>query len=319
MKLLLNFETAVIAVICLLSCEKPQENVNRSGQGEITISAEVPNKIYTNNRNIKLDASNTDQINGNGHLFYSWICKEFPVGQAPKINNASKAIATIDSIKAGNYNFQLTVMDNFGQQAISNYAMEVLQDTLTGSPKIVPAADLTLKLPTSLIIVDASLSVLANPPNRKLVFQWSILQKPVENNEPIITTNSNSFTYITNLERGQYQVLLKITNEIGLSSYDTVGINVLEPTLITKVFEITWEDAYDDFTTVLYAKITDPGNFVGRNKQNTSLSVLNLENQELLDDKKYNWVVFDNALHLYYYHDLTLIGKKAKVTISYYE
>ena len=319
MKMLLNFEAAIIVGICLLSCEKPEQNVNSSVQGEIKISAQVPNKIYTNDRNIKLDASNTDQISGSGQLSYSWICKEFPVGQSPIIKDASKAIATIDSIKVGNYNFQLTVKDNFGQQAISNYAMEVLQDTLSGSPKIVPAADLTLKLPTSLIIVDASLSAFANPANRKLQYQWSILQKPAGNKDPAITAASNSFTYITDLEQGQYQVLVKLTNELGLSSYDTVGINVIEATLITKTYEAPWVSVEDDFGLTLFLFIQDPANFAGRTPLNTTVTILDVDSQQILDDKKFIWGINSDHFYSYYLEDLKLEGKKARVTISYYE
>jgi len=131
MKSLIKFICFFVVLFCLSSCEKHDEDLYGSGsRRNIQISADVKNKIYTNDRNIKLDASNTNQINVQRKLSYSWTCKVFPNGQPPKINNATNSIATIDSLMLGNYNFQLTVKDDFGNQAIANYALEVLKDAL---------------------------------------------------------------------------------------------------------------------------------------------------------------------------------------------
>ena len=316
MKLLKNFEMVIVATICLLSCEK--RDIGTGSQGDIKIISEVKNKVYTNDHNIKLDASKTDQINGNGQLTFSWTCKNFPNGRVPRIKDATKSIAVIDSIMAGNYNFQLSVKDNFGHEVFANYQMEVFPDTLKGAPIIVPADDLTLKLPTSVIIVDASLSAYANPLFRRLEFEWSLLQKPVGNQDPKITNQTNSYANISDLETGQYQVMVKITNELGLSSYDTIGINVLG-TPITNVYEATWVSLTDAFGPGLFISISDPINFVGINNQNTKLTVLNLETQQLIDDKKYSWDISNNTLQVFYYEDPGWEGKKAKLTVRYYK
>jgi len=318
MKLLINFETAIVAIICLLSCEKPTTVSGSGSQGDIKISAVVKEKVYSNDRNTILDASKTEQINGNGQLTFSWICKNFPAGRVAKIKDATKAIAIIDSIMVGMYNFQLTVKDNFGHEAFANYRMEVFPDTLTGAPIIVPAEDLTLKLPTSVIIVDASLSAYANPLFRRLEFEWSLLQKPAGNQDPKITNKTNSFANISELETGHYQVMVKITNELRLSSYDTIGINVVG-TPITNVYEVSWVSVSDDFGPGLFLSVSHPTNFVGINNQNTKLTVFDMETQQLIDEKRYTWEVSYNWLQVFYFDDPTLEGKKAKLTVKYYK
>ena len=321
MKLLINFQTAIVAILCLLSCEKPEQDVARSvPRGEIKISAEVQNKIYTNDHNINLNASRTGQINGNGQLSFVWICNEFPVGQAPRINSATKSIATIDSMMPGIYNFQLTVKDNFGQQAVANYPMEVFQDTLTGAPIIVPAADQTVDYPVTGTVIDAQKSVYANPLNRRLEFEWSILQKPAGNSDPTFSNKTTVSTYLGDLAEGNYQVLLKVTNEKGLSAYDTIGINGPAPIFSTKVYESTWVFKKDpwDFDDYLEIKISDPGNYVDLKLQIIKITVFDMENQQLLDDAKYNFQIVEGELYITYDDDLRLDGKKARVTVSYY-
>jgi len=317
MRQLSKFNLILYVIICMASCE-PDEIVDRSAPpGEIKVSAEVKNSVYTNDRNIKLDASNTGQINGKRNLTYTWTCKAFPVGQAPQIKSPSSAVATIDSLMIGKYNFQLTVKDDFGHLVNADYITEVFRDTLTGAPKIVPTADQTVVYPATYIVLGAALSVYANPVNRKLEFEWSILQKPVANRDPIISDKSSVSTYIRDLEAGNYQVMLKITNEKGLSAYDTIGITVPPtPILVTKEYEDTWFLVYDDWGDYLQLYVFDPDNFVGRNRQNTTITVLNMETQQLLDDSKYYWDINDNELYVYYY-DFSLNGKKAKVTVRY--
>jgi len=319
MKLLIKFICLLFALFYLASCEKPDPIVDiPAPKSDIQVSAEVKNIVYTNDRNIKLDASNTDQINGRRSLSYSWICKVFPVGKAPKINGPSNAVTTIDSLMVGKYNFQLTVKDDFGHLVNAEFEMEVFQDTLTGAPKIVHIPDQTVAFPGTFILLGASLSYYANPSNRKLEFEWSILQKPAGNRDPTVTDKLNSSTYIRDLEPGNYQILLKITNEIGLSSYDTIRIKVKPaPVLTTREYEGTWvllNDGWD--ASHLLIKISDPVNFAGQNEENITITVLNLETQKVLDNV--GWIFEDNVIYLYYY-DVKSAGTKAKVSVSYYQ
>jgi len=142
MRQLFKFNLILLVIVCLASCEPdPIITPGVADLGPIRVNAVVQTKLYTNAREIALDASATQNLNGNRKLYYSWICKDFPSGKLPIILGPQSMVAYIDSIQTGKYSFELTVHDDLGYQSTENYSMEVFPDTLVGVPKIVPLAD----------------------------------------------------------------------------------------------------------------------------------------------------------------------------------
>jgi hypothetical protein len=89
MKLRINFETAVIAIICMMVCEKSYQNANIDPIEKLKINADLQNSVHKNDRNNKPDVPDTFQLDGIRQV--------------------------------GKYNVQLSTKKDFGHLAISNF------------------------------------------------------------------------------------------------------------------------------------------------------------------------------------------------------
>ena len=100
-------------MLVFTACKKPEID-SPAVERPITIQAQVPQKVYTNIKNIDLDARATVTSNGQRTLFFDWSCTSFPTGHPPIILAPTSANTKVDSIFAGQYLFRLKVRDNMG-------------------------------------------------------------------------------------------------------------------------------------------------------------------------------------------------------------
>ena len=72
--------------------------------------------------------------------------------------------------------------------------MEVLQDTLNGTPKIFPLSDQEIQLPLNMVYLEGSDNFSVNPLGRKLYFKWLVIDKPAGSAEVVFTSATSAET-----------------------------------------------------------------------------------------------------------------------------
>jgi hypothetical protein len=293
---------------------------------EIRIEAFVPSVLYTNKKEIVLDASSTLVMNGPRELFFEWTCTEYPAGRLPRINQPKSYKATADSPFAGNYTFRLKVSDAGGHAAVSNYAIEVRKDTLTQGPKMVPLPDQLLYLPRTSFSLNAANAYTVNPVGRDLSFLWSLIQQPAGSGPLEFNDTAKPLVMVEGFMEGSYQFRLEITNEIGLSIADTMGVMVMKDTLTGKIKiyeDLVWKgkilwgdfDVYEYFNEI---EIYEPLIFYGRTENTLDIKVWDEFRHDWSVPGVYSWRVSGNSVFLVgRNYDQSLNGKKAKIQVKF--
>ncbi len=132
-----------------------------------------------------------------------------------------------DKLTIGNYEFSLKVWDNLGNESTKKFPMKVLKDTLIGPPKFLPLPDMTFQLPMNIVPLDGSLNRSQNPYGRRISFKWQVIEAPLNSDPVIIYNDTMATTKAIIRTKGKYLVTLDMTNEIGLTSADTIEITML--------------------------------------------------------------------------------------------
>jgi hypothetical protein len=309
-------------LLLLSACKKDDKPIPVVEFGEIRIDATVPNLIYSNTRQIALDARRTHYLNGNRQLSLLWTCTEYPAGKLPRIESPVNAYTNVDSLSVGKYNFRLTVRDTLGNKAVSDFELVVKSDSLLGVPKIIPIPDQVIYLPQTSITLDGNRSISANPLGRSLAFKWFVIEHPAGNPAILIEHPASPLTNISGLFEGSYLFGLEITNELGLKNADTIQVNVMPDTLpgSIKIYEnLTWTlwDNGWDYNAIL--KIYEPDIYASRNQNNTEVMVWDEEKKVWMASNDISWEGDKSGLTIYNYFDpYDYIGKKAKVRVRFY-
>lgn len=264
-----------------------------------------------------LDAGVTPSLNNRRALFFSWACTVFPLASGmPEIKAKDQAIATVENLAIGEYKFQLTVKDNFGNIHISSYQLEVLQDSLEGKIPIAKAGpDQQINAPMNNVMINASETYNFNPLGRSLNFKWTIIEKPLGINMASITNNTFSITHVNLLTVGNYKIQLEVKNDVGLSAYDTVEINVLPDPLkgTVRIFENElWERIQDDWSDYIAIVIYEGDLFINRTEDNMEVRVWDEEKKEWADSKKFVWYADESGRLFIYYPGIEDIGSYYK-------
>jgi len=289
---------------------------------DVTVDATVPELIYSNVKEIVMDARRTATMNGKRELFYHWVCAQYPGTVLPKIDSATSSYTRVSGFEIGNYVFRLRVSDKDGHEAFDDYALEVRKDTLTGPPIIIPLPDRTINLPQSQILIISTNSVVGNYYNRIFLFDWTVIKQPIGSNDVNIRDNKNPSLFIEGLELGTYSFRLEVTNELGLKASDTVDVIVKEDTLAgtTQVFEnLPWlkvNDPYGDsyYTLMLY----QPSALLYRTRDMIEIRVWDSVKKEWIASDKIFWQLENFEVRITAYDpSLELENTRTKVEVKF--
>jgi len=150
-------------------------------------------------------------------ISYEWTQLSGPSDAA--IENATSAATTVNGLAEGEYTFELKVTDNNNISATASVTIIV-----KASPPP-PAADagnaITVVLPVNTATLDGSKSTSSG--STIISYEWSILSGPEGAG---ITDAGSKTTQIVALVEGNYQVQLKVTDNLGASATTSVSITV---------------------------------------------------------------------------------------------
>jgi len=285
----------------------------------VAVSATAPELIYSNVKEIVMDARRSALINGRREIFYHWVCAQYPGTVLPKIDSATAAYTTVSGFEIGNYVFRLRVFDKNGNEAFDDFPLEVRKDTLVGPPQIIPMPDGTINLPQDQIIISSTDHVIGNYYNRVFIFDWSVLQQPPGSQEVLLKNKSNASLLAEGLSLGSYSFRMEVTNELGLKASDTVDVLVRSDTLAgtTKVYEnIDWLDISNAGTQ--YALIVQEPGFIYRTRDMIEIRVWDPVKKEWIDSDKYLWSLAYSEIRVTAYSfELQLEGVRTNVEVKF--
>ncbi|GBR76206.1 Por secretion system C-terminal sorting domain-containing protein [Candidatus Termititenax persephonae] len=192
-----------------------------------TASAGVDQTITLPTDTATLDGSASSDSDGSisGYL---WTQVSKPSG-APDatLSNANAANATVGGLQQGTYVFRLKVTDNDGAEATDDITVTVnAAPPPPPPPNTAPTAnagtDQTITLPTDTATLDGSAS--SDSDGSIASYEWTQTAGPVT---ATISSSGNSSTGVGGLTTaGTYTFQLKVTDNEGAESVDTVTINV---------------------------------------------------------------------------------------------
>ena len=181
---------------------------------------------------------NTTTIDGSGSidpegsvLIYSWSQLTGP--NQSVIINTSQAVSSVNNLMAGVYLFELKVTDNGGLSAKDTVQI-IIDNPAVNQPPIAKAgADQVITLPINTTTIDGNGSI--DPEGSGLIYSWRQLSGP---NQSVIINASQALCTINNLVAGTYSFELKVTDNGGLFSNDTVAITVISSVTVSSCIQL---------------------------------------------------------------------------------
>jgi hypothetical protein len=301
---LVKIPTAFFLISVILSffaCEKENKIIPATNiPTKITIDATVPSIIYSNKKEISMDASTMKALNGDRSLTYLWTCTLFPTGKTPYIMYPESASTVVTSLDTGKYSFHFRVKDNFGNEANADYQLTVYKDTLTGPPVIppMPAAEFTMPGPVSLL---SSNVTSVNPIYRPLKFNWTVIEQPAGSPVVDILNSNSSYAFVNGCVPGKYVFQLEVTNELDLKATRLLEVTVLADPYggTSNIYDNLHWATYDDEMggTFLGLYVREPAiPFFNRTKWNTEISFWDYTKQEWVAPNIVSWSGYDEGV-----------------------
>jgi len=220
-----------LSVLCLLillnACSKQEKIIppNPITPANITIAASVTPVIYSNIKQVILDAGSMPSAYPSQQFQFFWVCTNHPAGKMPSISNASSATAIAYGLDTGKYTFVIRVRDMYAYYDSAVFGLTVYPDTLKGAPKLSPLPDITVTTAQT-VNVNAGPAISQNPINRELRYHWRIIEQPVGSPVLSILPDNAVATEIKGMIPGNYFFSLSVSNELQLSTIDTFKITV---------------------------------------------------------------------------------------------
>ena len=215
----------MIGLLFHISCQKEFlcEDCN-SNKLPIAIAG-ADQKIILPSDNIQLDGSASSDPDGT-ITSYKWVKISGPVSSNIVKPDSSKTL--VKTLVMGVYKFELTVTDNGGLSAKDTVQI-IVNDPAVNQPPVANAgSDQTITLPNDSALLNGSLSI--DPDGTIIACQWTKITGP--SSFQILNADSIK-TKVNQLIHGIYQFELKVTDNGGLSSKDTVVITVTGECTIT--------------------------------------------------------------------------------------
>jgi hypothetical protein len=176
-----------------------------------------------NNQTITLPA-NSVILNGSASsdpdgtiVSYAWVKT---AGNTATISNATSKSTTAGNLQAGQYTFELTVIDNSGASSKKTVRVTVLSPA-DQSPVADAGSAQTITLPVNSVTLDGSASL--DPDGTISSYAWSKLSGPAQGN---IASSNKSVTTASGLLEGIYVFKLIITDNSGKTASDSVKVTV---------------------------------------------------------------------------------------------
>jgi hypothetical protein len=264
---------------------------------DIRIDAIVPQLVYTNNLPVGFDARRTLTLNGPRHLSFQWTATAYPTGSAPRIKKPGDTFTEVDGLVPGIYMFQLKVEDSAKNNAISQFPMEVKQDTLTGAPKIAGLPNRQIYKPQDSIWLSPMSEYTVNPKERKLFFSWKVMRQP-QGSATVVLNNTDSYSYASRFSEGVYLFQLDIINELGLSATDYLTLTVNKDTLAgtSKIYDNPGWVRIVIYSAQVRLVISEPTIFRYRTSDNMEVSLWDDNQQKWSVLPDFMWTIQDNNL-----------------------
>lgn len=138
------------------------------------------------------------------------------------IDGATLDTAVVKDMPPGTYKFQLIVTDNDGAIGTTEVGITIAAPA-NQPPKADAGPDQSVTiLPNGKITLNGSNSI--DPEGGLLTFNWSVATGSA--NTPTITDSAKAITDVTGLIAGDYKFILKVTDDKGATSADTVTVQV---------------------------------------------------------------------------------------------
>ena len=293
----------IICSLCLMYACEPDELVippNPNIPTEVVIEAKLPAVLYSNKKEITLDASAMKALNGNRSLKYLWTCTQFPDGRTPAIMYPESVSTPVSNLDTGKYNFHLWAKDSYGNEANADYRLTVLPDTLTGPPVISSMAHTTYELPEPVRLEGPSDIYLVNPVDRALKFKWTLVEQPAGTSAVIISNETTLQAEAIGCVPGNYVFQLEVTNELQLKTSGLMQVTVAPDPMAgtVKIYDnLKWTSFKDeDGAVYVYLTVYDPQiNFTYRNNYKTEVSLWDFTNQVWQTLTEYEWSGYGNS------------------------
>ncbi|HET6999701.1 MAG TPA: PKD domain-containing protein, partial [Puia sp.] len=152
---------------------------------------------------------------------YSWRQVSGP--STSSISGSKTSTATASRLIAGQYIFELTVTDNNGSTNADQITITV--NPAVAKVNLIPVADAgasdTIQLPTNTYTLNASGS--ADPDGTITSYHWQQISGP---NTASSTSMNNPVVTLSNLQAGQYQFQLTVTDNSGITSTAAMQLTV---------------------------------------------------------------------------------------------
>lgn len=152
---------------------------------------------------------------------YQWLKISGPPDFSILNPDSTKTI--VKALEMGVYHFELTVKDNGGLYAKDTVQIIVDDPSVNQPPFANAGTDQTITLPTDSAILNGILSF--DPDGTIVSYQWTKISGPNANNILSQTVQ----TKVDGLVQGVYQFELKITDNGGLFTKDTMQVVVVNP------------------------------------------------------------------------------------------
>lgn len=219
---------SITIIINFFSCKKKFscEGCRENNKPPIAIAG--PDYVITlPTDSISLDGSSSSDPDG---MIGDWLWKKISGPASFNVIRPNDSITLVKSLTTGTYQFELKVTDNGGLSSKDTIQIIVDAVTTTNHPPVANAGhDQTIILPTNTVTLDGSIS--SDPDNNLTAYAWTKISGP--STTFYINNASAVKTQVTNLIAGIYQIELKVTDAGGLSSCDTVSINVVPETNVS--------------------------------------------------------------------------------------
>ncbi len=137
------------------------------------------------------------------------------------IGNTNSASTVANNLTAGSYSFQLKVTDNVGATALDTVKITVIAAPVDQPPVANAGADITITLPTNLTNLVGTAS--ADPDGTITAYAWSQVSGPGTSS---IASSTSASTAVSGLQQGTYLFALKVTDNNGVSDFDSVRVTV---------------------------------------------------------------------------------------------
>ncbi len=210
---------ALLAFLLFHSCKKEYSCEGCQEQNKAPLAVAGPDTVITlPTDSFMLDGSKSSDPDG---TISAWQWTKVSGPASFTIVSAALAKTVVKTLKAGVYQFELTVKDN-GELSAKDTMMITVGSVLTNHPPIACAgADKTITLPTNSVALNGSCST--DPDNNIIAYQWTKIAGP----SSFSITNANSVqTQVSTLIEGVYQFELKLTDADGLIDRDTLRVIV---------------------------------------------------------------------------------------------